>query len=121
MNRHGQLGDGTGSSRNAPVQVKGLAGVSAIAVGSSHTLALRKDGTVWAWGSNKSGQLGIGKNAALPVQVSGLTGVSAIAVRSSHTIALKKDGTVWAWGSNKSGQLGIGNTGYRFTPAQVFK
>src|SRR3989304_3046154 len=59
----------------------GLTGVSAIAAGGVHTVALKKDGTVWAWGSNSDGQLGDGTtiNRSTPVQISGLTGVSTIA------------------------------------------
>ncbi len=79
-----------------------------IAAGSSYTVALKFDGTVWAWGSNGRGELGNGTTtkSATPVQVIGLTDVTAIAAGSSHTVALKSDGTVWAWGSNSSNQLG---------------
>jgi alpha-tubulin suppressor-like RCC1 family protein len=106
---------------STPVQVSGLTGVTAIAGGGSHTIALKSDSTVWAWGSNSFGQLGDGTtiDSSTPVQVSGLTGVTAIAGRDSHTIALKNDGTVWTWGDNRSGQLGDGTTTQRTTPVQV--
>ncbi len=70
-----------------------------LAAGSYHTVALKTDGTVWAWGLNSNGQLGDGTttSALTPVQVTGLSGVSAIAAGGSHTVALKTDGTVWAW------------------------
>jgi len=79
-----------------------------IATGSFYTVALKFDGTVWAWGSNGRGQLGDGTTtkSATPVQVIGLTDVTAIAADGDHTIALKSDGTVWAWGNNTFGQLG---------------
>ena len=104
-----------------PIQVNGLTGVSAIAGGRSHTLALNSDGTVWTWGYNGFGQLGNGTttNSSIPVQVSGLTEVSAIASGGDHTIALKSDGTVWTWGANFNGQLGDGTTTSSTTPVQV--
>jgi alpha-tubulin suppressor-like RCC1 family protein len=86
--------------------------VTAIAAGFEHTLALKGDGTLWAWGGNRFGQLGISSttNRSAPVQVAGLSGVTAIAAGSSHTVALKGDGTPWAWGEDNFGQLGIGGT-----------
>jgi YD repeat-containing protein len=103
------------------VQVSGLADVSAIAGGSYHTIVLKADGTVWAWGYNGSGQLGDGTTTdrSTPVQVSGLADVAAIAGGYSHTIALKTDGTIWAWGWNEYGQLGDGTTTDRSSPVQV--
>jgi alpha-tubulin suppressor-like RCC1 family protein len=82
-------------------------------------LALRKDGTVWAWGGNDKGQLGDGTTTgrATPVQVSGLTGVTAMAAGYSHSLALRGDGTVWCWGDNEAGQLGDGKP--RMMPAPV--
>ncbi len=77
---------------------------------ANHVLALREDGTVWAWGSNSSGQLGDSTNVnrTAPVQVVGLGGVVEVAAGNSHSLARKTDGTVWAWGSNLSGELGDG-------------
>jgi len=121
-NSSGQLGNGTNISKsNTPVQVSSLTGITAIAGGGSHSLALKSDGTVWAWGANNSGQLGNGNNtnSNTPVQVSSLTGITAIAGGGSHTLALKNDGTVWTWGNNNSGQLGNGNNTNSNTPVQV--
>ena len=97
-----------------------FAGASVVA-GRSHSLALKSDGTVWAWGNNSTGQLGDGSTTDrwTPVQVSGLSGVIALAAGSEHSLALKSDGTVWAWGDNSNGQLGDGSTRNRFTPVQV--
>lgn len=66
-----------------------------------HTLALKSDGTVWAWGSNAIGQLGDGTtiDRPTPFQVPGLSGMIAVAAGASHSIALKNDGTVWRWGN----------------------
>ena len=122
-NKFGQLGDGTTTDRKTPVQVKGLTGViTAIAAGYDYGLAVRQDGSVWAWGNNSLGQLGDGttSNRSAPVQVQGLSGVKAVSGSvGGHSVALKNDGTVWAWGYNFFGQLGDGSETNRSTPAQV--
>lgn len=118
-NRAGQLGNGTSGLddyRTIPGLVQDLDNVIAIAAsatsGSAHTIALRNDGTVWAWGSNSAGQLGDDTTTArtTPVQVQNLDDVTAVAAGGRHTVALRSDGTVWAWGSDSSGQLGISCT-----------
>jgi alpha-tubulin suppressor-like RCC1 family protein len=121
-NPYGQLGSGTGDrGRPKPVQVVGLKGVISIAAGWSHSIALRCDGTVWAWGDNGSGELGDGttEDSLTPVQVQGLTEVVAIAAGGDHSLAVKRDGTVWSWGWNNVGQLGDGTTENRTIPVQV--
>jgi alpha-tubulin suppressor-like RCC1 family protein len=125
-NGNGQLGDGTHSWDHGlgPVQVLNLRGITAIAAGYWHGLALRIDGTVWAWGSNSYGQLGDNSQSEryAPVRVSGLTNVIAIAAGTEFSLALKGDGTVWAWGDNSYGQLGDGNGGgsaFSAVPVQV--
>jgi len=104
------------------VQVQNLNGVIAVAAGGEQSLALKSDGTVWAWGRNDVGQLGDGTTAErhTPVQVHTLNGVTAIAAGQAHNLALKSDGTVWAWGGNDAGQLGDGTTTTpRPSPVQV--
>jgi hypothetical protein len=120
-NWYGQLGDGTsgpGSNHSSPVFV--MNGVTAIAAGSVHSLALKTDGSLWAWGSNLAGQLGDGttEQRTRPVQV--LTGVIAMSTAYYHSLALKNDGSLWAWGSNVYGQLGDGTQTDRLSPVQVF-
>jgi alpha-tubulin suppressor-like RCC1 family protein len=123
-NLEGQVGTGdTSSPVYTPVRVQGLPDIIDAAAGLGHSLALGKDGTVWAWGSNLDGQLGIGNTPSpvfVPTRISGLMDVIDISAGPSHSLAVKSDGTVWAWGSNDSGQLGIGNTGYPvYNPARV--
>lgn len=110
-NGDGQTGQATGTAYNAtPARIAGLTGVTAVAAGAHHALALKSDGTVWAWGRNAQGQLGNGTVAgsSTPVQVADLTGVTAIAAGGEHSLALKGDGSVWAWGGDWAGQLGNG-------------
>jgi alpha-tubulin suppressor-like RCC1 family protein len=127
-NGAGQLGDGSPSyvasgtfMRATPGPVPSLSTVTAIAAGNSHSLALRDDGTVWAWGYNYDGQLGDGTGMTrnTPVQVPGLTGVIAIGAGNSFSMAVKADGSVWTWGANNYGQLGDGTTTKRLSPVQV--
>ena len=111
-NNYGQLGNGTYTNSNKPIQVIGLLDVVAISEGNAHCLALKKDGTVWAWGYNMFGQLGIGGqiNSSIPIQVSSLTGVVAVSAGRDHSLALTVNGTVLGWGINTYGQLGDPNT-----------
>jgi hypothetical protein len=101
-----------------------LTGVTAVSAGGSHSLALKDDGTVWAWGYNNSGPLGNGKlvNSSVPVQVMisssvALTDVKAISAGEFHSMALMDDGTIMAWGSNGDGRLGRGDNGGHATYA----
>ncbi|MHA6481704.1 RCC1 domain-containing protein [Paenibacillus sp. strain BS8-2] len=122
LNENGQLGDGTLENRTAPVQVRGIEGVTAVSTGLGyHVLALKNDGTVWAWGRNDNGELGDGTKTQrqLPVEVTGLTDVVSLVNAGYHSLALKSDGTVWAWGRNTYGESGGGVTAYRTTPFQV--
>lgn len=127
-NGSGQLGNGTGLGSIYPVQVSTLgAGVTAISAGENHSLALKNDGTVRAWGLNSGGQLGINSDidAFVPVQVIGpgnsgfLSNVEGVSAGKSHSLARYADGTVWAWGNNSSGQLGDGTTISQSTPVKV--
>jgi RHS repeat-associated protein len=103
------------------VKVHNLSGVVAIAGGGYHSLAIKTNGTVWAWGYNLAGQLGDGTatQSATPVQVQSLSGVAVIAGGTYRSLALRTDGTEWAWGSNEYGQLGDGTWIARYIPVQV--
>ena len=90
----------------------GGATVKAIAAGWDHSLAIRSDSTVLAWGLNNYGQLGLGDtdNRAVPTTaIDGLT-VKAIACGGAHSLAIKSDNAGIAWGLNNAGQLGVGTT-----------
>jgi alpha-tubulin suppressor-like RCC1 family protein len=101
-NGHGQLGNGRrDAGHGLPWKVPGLEGFTAVAAGERHTLALKKDGTVWSWGDNEFGQLGddsgiVGRTE--PARITGLSGIVAIAAGDSFSVALKDDGTVWHFG-----------------------
>ncbi|MGI8965797.1 MAG: sigma-70 family RNA polymerase sigma factor, partial [Limisphaerales bacterium] len=92
-----------------------------VAASWCHNLALKSDGTIWAWGQNLNYQLGDGTRTTRPTPVPSIPGNDwkDIAVGGSQSFALKKDGTVWAWGNNWVGQLGIGNFKDSPTPIQV--
>ena len=89
--------------------------------GGEHSLALKSDGTVWAWGANNAGQLGDGTTTGrlAPVKVPGLTNIVAVAAGSQHSLALRGDGTVWAWGHNIVGACGDGTSITRLEPVLV--
>ncbi len=112
-NTTGQLGDGSSDSmKDYPVTVLGLSNVVKVAAGSMHSVALKHDGTVWTWGRNTYGNLGLGTadagSHATATQVPGLTGVVDIATGRDHILAVHADGTVSSWGLDASGQLGFG-------------
>ncbi len=107
----GKLGnnDDLHFNQNAPVAVSGASDIVAVAAGQEHSLALKANGTVLAWGNDTGGQLG--DNATLedkptPVVVSGASNIIAISAGYYFSLALKSDGTMLAWGNNSRGQLG---------------
>jgi alpha-tubulin suppressor-like RCC1 family protein len=126
-----QLADGTTLDSRRPVRVIGLTDVPAsgepviplespwqpftdartLAAGESHTLVIRKDGTVWGWGKNHHwGQLGVGEAEwrASPAKARLGKAARAVAAGKYHSVALTEDGAVWTWGANLHGQLGVG-------------
>jgi len=84
--------------------------------------ALRSDGTVWGWGWNSFGQMGIAGISLLhrfPMQIQGLDNITAIDAGREHVVALRSDGTVWTWGRNNARQLGVATGNFRYTPMRV--
>ncbi|WP_447636918.1 T9SS type A sorting domain-containing protein [Flavobacterium microcysteis] len=92
-----------------------------ISSGLDHTLALKTDGTLWAWGDNEYGELGDGtvvdKNQ--PVQIGIATDWQKISAGNNFSLAIKNDGTLWAWGYNIYGQLGNGNIINQHSPIKI--
>jgi len=120
----GELGYDTGGKYGSnhdqptPRRVGADTGWAAVSTGSRHTVALKKDGSLWAWGDNSQGQFGDGtkKNSSVPVRVGTESGWTAVSTGFGHTVALKSDGSLWAWGTNNVGRLGNGIEGNSDTP-----
>jgi alpha-tubulin suppressor-like RCC1 family protein len=108
----GQLGNGTpNADRNLAAPVGGFNAVRAVAAGGgSQAIALRTDGTVWAWGYGGSVTCDFGATLPVPVQIGGAAGIVAISTGDAHTLLLRNDGVVLAFGCNDSGQLGRAGT-----------
>lgn len=112
-NEQGQLGIGSvGPGISVPAAVPNLVGVTALAAGNDHTCALREDGSVWCWGWNRFGQIGvsvIGEKAfsltAVPIRE--LRDVISVQAGGNHSCALMRSGIVRCWGDNYNGQLGV--------------
>ncbi len=104
-----------------PMRIDDLSGVTAVAAGPSHALAVGQDGEVYAWGANGSGQLGDGTHAKRrrPIRVAGVTNVVRAVAGRSHSLALTEDGRVFAWGANARGQLGTGSPKPSGVPTEI--
>lgn len=123
-NDRGQLGVASGDRTNrlSPTQVGAMTNWKIASGGSQHSVAVKTDGTLWSWGDNQSGQLGLGASGgylASPNQVGTLTNWTYVATSNTSVLALKTDGTLWAWGSNGYGQLGLANGTSYSSPKQV--
>jgi alpha-tubulin suppressor-like RCC1 family protein len=117
-NQYGQVGNGSsGSDALIPAQVGSLSSVRTVAAGGYHSLAIKTDGTLWAWGRNTAGQLGNNTTtqSTTPIQ-SLVTNVIGIAAGTNSSYALSTNLTVWAWGQNDKGQLGDNTTTERHVP-----
>lgn len=130
-NTLGQLGQGAPNGPGStprptasavPLRVPGLDQVVQIAAGGDTCYALRKDGTVWAWGDDEFGEVGNGTrrlDVDRPARVHGLAQVVAIAAGASSGYALLRDGAVWAWGRGTSHELGDGRASDESLPVRV--
>lgn len=123
-NQIGQLGDNTRTTRSSPVQTVAFgSNWKQVAIGGQYySSAIKTDGTLWCWGNNADGQLGINSvtNLSSPQQTVAFgTNWKQISCGSTHTAAVKTDGTLWLWGSNLYGQLGDNSTTKRSSPVQT--
>jgi alpha-tubulin suppressor-like RCC1 family protein len=117
------LGDGTTSNRSSPVSVIGgfTDWISAIG-GGYHSVALRANGTLWAWGRNSEGQLGDNTTSSRSSPVSvvgGYTDWVSVSAGNKHVIGLRANGTLWSWGNGSLGQLGTNNITNQTSPVSV--
>ncbi len=92
-----------------------------VAAGSHHSLGIRSDGTLWAWGINDLGQLGLGDGTYryTPTQVGSDKDWIAVSAGGGHSLGIRSDGTLWTWGYNHYGQLGQGDLTIKNIPTQV--
>lgn len=119
-NSRRQLGlAGSTSNRTTPVQINIDSNWVDISAGSEFVIALKNNGTLWAWGYNYDGQLGNGTTNTIdtPTQIGIDTNWISISTGYNHSMGLKSDSTLWTWGSNQHGQLG--RTGSTSIPTQV--
>ncbi|MGH1519697.1 fibronectin type III domain-containing protein [Chryseobacterium sp. JK1] len=92
-----------------------------VSTGMSHSLGIKSDGTLWAWGANDFGQLGNGTNTAktVPVQIGTANDWQSVSAGTFHSMAIKTNGTLWGWGLNGNSRLGDGTTNDRIFPTQI--
>ncbi|MGB1205791.1 MAG: RCC1 domain-containing protein [Chitinophagales bacterium] len=119
-NVYSQLGNGSTTDSNIPIQIGSATWQSIVAGGGGHSLGIQSDGSLWAWGRNTFGQLGNGNIATsnIPIQIGSATWQSIVA-GYVHSLGIQSDGSLWAWGRNNSGQLGNGNNNDSNIPIQI--
>ncbi|MCK9262925.1 MAG: Ig-like domain-containing protein [Desulfomonilia bacterium] len=126
-NIHGQLGDGKGGDPeddhqvSLPEQIGTDSDWSFISNGDQYSLAIKTDGSLWAWGHNNYGQLGDGTQTSrnIPVRALDSAGWEIVSAGRDHSAGIRKDGTLFTWGANRHGQLGDGTTTLKTSPVQV--
>lgn len=92
-----------------------------ISAGTEYSIAIASDGTLWGWGNNGNGQLGINNTLTqtIPAQAGSDTDWADISAGAFHALGLKTDGTLWSWGLSSVGQLGIPGNVQLETPTQI--
>ena len=128
MNEYGELGQNQAEAQlgglSSPTQIPGTTWTVRHTHGYKSTLAVKTDGTLWSWGENGYGRLGLNNTTkySSPVQIPGTTWSTADgALSGGHkgVWAIKTDGTLWAWGSSSYGNLGQNNLTNRSSPTQI--
>lgn len=122
FNTVGQLGIGNTTNQASPLQLNNPINTwLSISAGATYSLAVRTNGTLWAWGENNVGQLGDGTttNRTVQTQIGADTKWTSAVAGQDHSVGLKADGTLWAWGHNNFGQLGDGTGSDRSSPTQI--
>jgi alpha-tubulin suppressor-like RCC1 family protein len=121
-NYQGVLGDGTTTNRSSPVQIGALTNWDTIILtGAFSILALKTDSTIWSWGFNNQGVLGLNNatHYSSPVQIGALTDWSFIGGAGATAGAINSSGKLFTWGDGSNGKLGNGATTDTSSPAQV--
>ena len=121
-NTYGQLGNNSLTSASTPSSTNTISNIKVMVNGNRFfQIALKNDGTVWSWGNNTYGELGLGNTsiAKIPTKINSLSNIIDISAGNENGYALKSDGTVYAWGHNDLGQLGVGDNSDRSTPTII--
>ncbi|MDR1776152.1 MAG: InlB B-repeat-containing protein [Actinomycetes bacterium] len=122
-NYYGQLGDGTTTDvTTGPKRIGSDTNWASVCVDLTYTVALKSDGSLWAWGQNTYGQVGDGTTSNVttgPKRIGSDTNWASVSACYGHTVALKSDGSLWAWGNNNRGQLSDGTTANKSTPTRI--
>jgi alpha-tubulin suppressor-like RCC1 family protein len=123
FNGSGRLGDNTATTKTSPVSVVGgFSDWVQVSAGNAHSLAIRANGSAWAWGSNTNGRLGddTATTRSSPVLVvGGFTDWVQVSAGELHSLGLRSNGTAWAWGNNTNGRLGDDTVTLRSSPVSV--
>ena len=122
-NSYGQLGVGDEVNKNTPIKVTAINGkVMELIIGYSFSVyAILEDGSLYAWGNNQSGILGVGDeaNTNTPTKVNLPSKIKELIITGSSAYALMEDSSLYSWGDNYSGQLGVGDEANTNTPTKV--
>ncbi len=118
LNNLGQLGINSTTTTSARTQIGTDSDWSInFSADAAHVVAIKNNGTLWAWGYNLSAQLGNGNtaNSLTPIQIGSAIDWTKVSVGAGHSMALKNNGDLYTWGKNEEGQLGIGSLDFSLT------